>query len=61
MRCSHIRLQLVEITYTMRLRGSDSREIESAEESLSLWFTYTVRDSFKVRLAGFDLAKVVCY
>ena len=43
---------LAEVTYTLRLRASDSRKIESAEESLSHWFTYTVRDSFKALLAG---------
>ena len=43
----------------MRLRASDSRKIESAEESLSHWFTYTVRDSFTVRLAGFEFAKAL--
>ena len=42
------------------LRASDSRQIESAEESLSHWFTYTVRDSFKARLAGFEFAKANC-
>ena len=30
-----------------------------AEESLSLWFTYTVRDSFRARLAGFEFAKAL--
>ena len=56
-RDAHIRLQLAEVTYTLRLRASDSRKIESAEESLSHWFTYTVQDSFKARLAGFEFAK----
>ena len=37
-----------------------SRKIESAEESLSHWFTYTVRDSFKALLAGFEFAKANC-
>ena len=52
-------MQLAEATYTLRLRASDSRQIESAEESLSHWLTYTVRDSFKARLAGFELAKAL--
>ena len=52
-----IRLQLAEVTYTLRLRASDSHKIESAEESLSYWFTYTVRDSFKALLAGFEFTK----
>ena len=42
-----MRLQLVEVPYTLRLRACDSRQIESAKESLSHWFTYTVRDSSK--------------
>ena len=50
-------MQLAEVTYTLRLRASDSRKIESAEESLSYWFTYTVRDSFKALLAGFEFEK----
>ena len=53
-------MQLAEVTYTLRLRASDSRQIESAEESLSLWFTYTMRDSFKALLAGFEFAKANC-
>ena len=59
-RDARIRLQLAEVTQTLRLRASDSRQIESAEESLSYWFTYTVRDSFKARLAGFEFAKANC-
>ena len=59
-RNARIRLQLAEVTYTLRLRASDSRKIELAEESLSHWFTYTVRDSFKARLAGFEFAKANC-
>ena len=59
-RSARIRLQLAEVTYTLRLRASDSRQIESAEESLSHWFTYTVRDNFKARLAGFEFAKANC-
>ena len=55
-----MRLQLAEVTYTLRLRASDSRQIESAVESLSPWFTYTVRDSFKARLAGFEFARANC-
>ena len=57
---ARIRLQLAEVTNTLRLRASDSRKIESAEELLSQWFTYTVRDSFKARLAGFEFAKASC-
>ena len=41
----------------MRLRASDSRKIKSAEESLSHWFTYTARDSFKARLLVLNLQK----
>ena len=41
----------------MRLRASDSRKIESAEESLSHWFTYTVGDSFIERLLVLNLQK----
>ena len=59
-RDARIRLQLAEVTYTLRLRASDSRQIESAEQSLSHWFTYTVRDSFKALLAGFEFAKANC-
>ena len=59
-RDARIRLQLAEVTYMLRLRASDSRQIESAKESLSHWFTYTVRDSFKARLAGFEFAKTNC-
>ena len=59
-RDARIRLQLAEVTYTLRLRASDSCQIESAKESLSHWFTYTVRDSFKARLAGFEFAKANC-
>ena len=59
-RDARIRLQLAEVTYTLRLRASDSRQIESAEESLSYWFTYTVRDSFKALLAGFEFTKANC-
>ena len=55
-----IRLQLAEVTYTLRLRASDSPKIESAEESLSYWFTYTVRDSFKALHAGFEFTKANC-
>ena len=56
-RDARIWLQLAEVTYTLRLRASDSHKIESAEESLSYWFTYTVRDSFKALLAGFEFTK----
>ena len=59
-RDARIRLQLAEVTYTLRPRASDLRQIESAEESLSHWFTYTVRDSFKARLASFEFAKANC-
>ena len=59
-RDARIRLQLAEVTYMLRLRASDSHKIESAEESLSHWFTYTVRDSFKARLAGFEFANANC-
>ena len=51
-----MRLQLAEVTYTFRLRASDSRQIESAKDLLSHWFTYAVLDSFKARLAGFEFA-----
>ena len=57
---ARIRLQLAEVTYTLRLRASDSHKIESAEESLSYWFTYAVRDSFKARLAGFEFTIANC-
>ena len=43
----------------MRLHASDSLKIESAEELLLHWFTDTVRDSFKVWLAGFEFAKAL--
>ena len=60
-RDARIRLQLAVVTYTLRLRASDSHKIESAEESLSHWlFTYTVRDSFKALLAGFEFTKANC-
>ena len=59
-RDARIRLQLAEVTYTLRLRASDSHKIESAEESLSYWFTYTARDSFKALLAGFEFTKANC-
>ena len=59
-RDARIRLQLAEVTYTLRLRASDSRQIESVEESLSHWFTYTMQDSFKARLAGYEFAKANC-
>ena len=59
-RDARIRLQLAEVTYTLRLRASDSHKIEMAEESLSQWFTYTVRDSFKELLAGFEFTKANC-
>ena len=38
-RDARILLQIAEVTYTMRLRASDSHKIDSAEESLSHWFT----------------------
>ena len=41
----------------MRLRASDSRKIESAEESISHWFTYTVRDSSQRGLLVLNLQK----
>ena len=53
-------MNLAEVTYLLRLRASDSHKIESAEESLLHWFTYTVQDSFKARLAGFEFAKANC-
>ena len=59
-RDARLRLQLAEVTYTLRLRASDSRRIESAEESLSHWFTYTVRDSIKARLVDFEFTKAKC-
>ena len=58
-RDARIRLQLAEVTYTLRLRASDWRQIESAEESLSHWFTYTVRDSFKRGLLVLNLQKPI--
>ena len=47
-------------TYTLRLGASDSRQFESAKESLSHRFTYTVRNRFKARPAGFEFAKASC-
>ena len=58
-RDARIRLQLAEVTYTLRLRASDSRQIKTAEESLSHWFTYTVQDSFKGRLLVLNLQKPI--
>ena len=59
-RNARIRLQLAEVTFTLRLRASDSHKIGSAEESLSCWCSYTVRDSFKALLAGFEFTKANC-
>ena len=56
-RDARIWLQLAEVTYTLRLRASDSHKIESAEESLSYWFTYTVRDFSKRCLLVLNLQK----
>ena len=50
-------MQLTEVAYTLRLCASDSRQYELVEELLSHWLTYMVGDSFKVRLAGFELQK----